>query len=296
MNIKLLVKVANVLDAKGKFIAADSLTDKLFRISLVSSDLIDKYVGKAYAMFRNEILSQEKVVDKISEMIAKDEDPKKVEIEALIKRVSDELKDQVWWKAMKPLESSEPEELSNLEDEFDLESKSDVKLSGKPKEFLDKMSSAAKSASTSFKDPKTGETKYIPASIILAMAAWESGWGKYQISGNYFGIKAAPTSGGIGKVKKKTFEYNGGKHEEMADFATFKSDALSAMSALPQFLARNRRYSDVFQKSEVYKTTRSRSDLFEVVDAIFDAGYSTDTDEPANIKKLISDYNLNSYD
>ncbi len=166
------------------------------------------------------------------------------------------------------------------------------KLSGSPKKFLEKFAPAAKTASA-----QTGGL--IPPSIILAMAAQESGWGRSKLAqeeGNYFGIKQSPTSGSSSGVKMKTFEFNGGKHEEMAEFAKFDTDAVSAMAALPRFFSKNKRYSDVIKKSNLYNQSKNVGDLFKVVDAIFDAGYSTDPDEPMDIKKIISDYNLNSYD
>ena len=166
------------------------------------------------------------------------------------------------------------------------------KLSGSPKKFLEKFAPAAKSASV-----QTGGL--VPPSIILAMAAQESGWGKSKLAqeeGNYFGIKQSPTSGSSSGVKMKTFEFDGGKHEEMAEFAKFDTDAVSAMAALPRFFSKNKRYSDVIKKSNLYNQSKNIGDLFKVVDAIFDAGYSTDPDEPLDIKRIISDYNLNSYD
>jgi len=165
-------------------------------------------------------------------------------------------------------------------------------ISGGPKEFLEKLGPAAQQASQNVDNN-------IPASIILAMAAWESGWGKSKLAaehGNFFGIKQSPTSGSSSGVSMGTFEFNGGKHRETAEFAQFENDATASMSALPNFFANNRRYTDVFRKGEQYKNDKSSSSLFSVVDAIFNAGYSTDPGEPDNIKKLIVRYNLGKYD
>jgi flagellar protein FlgJ len=165
-------------------------------------------------------------------------------------------------------------------------------ISGGPKEFLEKLGPAAQQASQNVDNN-------IPASVILAMAAWESGWGKSKLAaehGNFFGIKQSPTSGSSSGVSMNTFEFNGGKHRETAEFAQFENDATASMSALPNFFANNRRYTDVFRKGEQYKNDKSSSKLFSVVDAIFNAGYSTDPGEPDNIKKLIVRYNLGKYD
>lgn len=166
-----------------------------------------------------------------------------------------------------------------------------VDIKGGPKEFLDKLSGPAQAASA-----QTGGE--IPASIILAIGAWESGWGKSELAkqGNYFGIKSSPTSGGSGSVKMKTFEFDGGKREEMANFATFNKDAISSMSALPKFLKNNPRYKSAIQAGEIYKNTKNINDLDKIIDSIFDAGYSTDEAEPGNIKKLIRMYNLTRFD
>jgi flagellar protein FlgJ len=167
-----------------------------------------------------------------------------------------------------------------------------VEITGGPKEFLEKLGPAAQQASQNVDNN-------IPASVILAMAAWESGWGKSKLAaehGNFFGIKQSPTSGSSSGVSMGTFEFNGGKHRETAEFAQFENDATASMSALPNFFANNRRYTNVFRKGEQYKNDKSSSSLFSVVDAIFDAGYSTDPGEPDNIKKLIVRYNLGKYD
>lgn len=165
-------------------------------------------------------------------------------------------------------------------------------ITGGPKEFLEKLGPAAQQASQN-----VGNN--IPASVILAMAAWESGWGKSKLAaehGNFFGIKQSPTSGASSGVSMSTFEFDGGKHREMAEFAKFDNDATASMSAFPNFLANNKRYADVFRKGEIYKNDKSMSNLFSVVDAIFRAGYSTDPGEPENIKKLITRYSLDKFD
>jgi flagellum-specific peptidoglycan hydrolase FlgJ len=166
------------------------------------------------------------------------------------------------------------------------------KLSGKPKEFLEKLSGPAQQASA-----QTGGQ--IPPSIILAMSAWESGWGKSELAsehGNFFGIKSAPTAGGKGSVEMSTFEFDGGKHKEQAQFATFNNDAISSMSALPNFLKNNKRYNRAIKAGEIYKQNKSFENLSKIVDMIFDAGYSTDEAEPGNIKRLIRRYDLQKYD
>lgn len=173
----------------------------------------------------------------------------------------------------------------------DLSNVKPIVPTGTPKEFLNNLSEPAKQASA-----QTGGE--IPASVILAIGAWESGWGKSSLAkkGNYFGIKNSPTSGGSGSVKMKTKEFDGGEREEIAEFALFENDAVSAMKALPNFLKNNKRYKNAIKAGEIYKNTKDINDLDKIVDSIFDAGYSTDKAEPSNIKKLIRSYNLQQYD
>lgn len=69
------------------------------------------------------------------------------------------------------------------------------------------------------------ERKYgVPASVILAQAAYESGWGAKDIGGNnLFGIKG---SGPAGTVQATTAEYrNGQRIKVKANFAKFHSVA-----------------------------------------------------------------------
>lgn len=69
------------------------------------------------------------------------------------------------------------------------------------------------------------ERKYgVPASVVLAQAAYESGWGAKDIGGNnLFGIKG---SGPAGTVQANTAEYrNGQRIKVKANFAKFHSVA-----------------------------------------------------------------------
>lgn len=291
MNIKRIAFLAEQYDKKSNFKLADFCTTLMIKMAADPfvlqegqawndpKTVLDYFVGFVFDMVsrkpdisKNKINAEldKKINDKFA--IMSEEDKQKF---ANIKdEVMAELQSNSWYTKL----SEEQEEHSD-----------NIEITGGPKEFLEKLGPAAQQASEN-----VGGN--IPASVILAMAAWESGWGKYQISGNYFGIKAGPTSGGIGKVTKKTFEHDGGKHEEMADFATFENDATSAMSALPNFLAKNQRYRNVFTKGEEYKNNKSMSNLNRVVDEIFNSGYSTDLDEKDAIKNLIRRYNLTSYD
>lgn len=165
--------------------------------------------------------------------------------------------------------------------------------------FLKKYGPAAQ-ASSEIIDSKSGKKYYLPPSVILAMAAQESGWSPSALAekGNLFGIKAGPTSGSSESVKMPTSEYDesGRKYNTKAEFAVFDKDPNVAISRLINFLKNNPRYSGVFKASEEYKNAKSSSALESVVNAIFTAGYSTHKDEPGEVMDIINSNNLTRFD
>jgi flagellum-specific peptidoglycan hydrolase FlgJ len=165
--------------------------------------------------------------------------------------------------------------------------------------FLKKYGPAAQ-ASSEIIDSKSGKKYYLPPSVILAMAAQESGWSPSALGekGNLFGIKAGPTSGSSESVKMPTSEYDesGRKYNTDAEFAVFDKDPNVAISRLINFLKNNPRYSGVFKASEEYKNAKSSSALESVVNAIFTAGYSTHKDEPGEVMDIINSNNLTRFD
>src|SRR3954466_1743567 len=124
-----------------------------------------------------------------------------------------------------------------------------------------------------------------PASVTLAQAVLESGWGKFHIgpANNYFGIKAfvrdrrvdvGPIAAGF--VIRQTHEVVGGRDVVVsARFRSYRSLG-DSMRDHGQFLRANSRYAPAFAFSR---------DPNRFAHAIAKAGYATD---PAYADKLIA--------
>jgi flagellar protein FlgJ len=310
-----LADIALYLDSKGFYKKADLITRNLIKISQEQQDqeqqdqgqaeefekdppfelregetsndpktVMKYFIGFAYDMFlKNPNISKPRLKmeleKKISEKTEEMSPENKEKFSNLKIDVFTELENQTWYKDL-------PEK---QEQDFGPNENYGGKTS---EEFIKSFSGPAQSASAS-----TGNV--IPSSVILAMAAWESGWGKSKLAsehGNFFGIKQSPTSGSSSGVSMQTTEHNGGVHSEIASFAQFEGNLASKMSVLPNFLKNNRRYSEAIEAGKKYNISKTISDLHTLIDAIFDAGYSTDKGEPGNIKKLIETYSLTQYD
>ena len=120
----------------------------------------------------------------------------------------------------------------------------------------------------------------VPASVIIAQAILESGWGESHMgdANNYFGIKAQVRNGKIefgkvatGYVDKLTKEYdkNGKAYTIVARFRSYKNMADSFLDH-GMFLTSNARYRkaiDAYAKSK---------DADEFARGLQKAGYATD--------------------
>src|SRR3954469_13657172 len=124
----------------------------------------------------------------------------------------------------------------------------------------------------------------VPASVTLAQAVLESGWGKFHLgpANNYFGIKAFARGGRVdvgpiaaGFVVRQTHEVVGGRDVVVsARFRSYRSLG-DSMRDHGQFLRANSRYAPAFAFSR---------DPNGFARAIAKAGYATD---PAYADKLI---------
>src|SRR3954468_10807820 len=125
----------------------------------------------------------------------------------------------------------------------------------------------------------------VPASVTLAQAVLESGWGKFHLgpANNYFGIKAFVRGGRVdvgpiaaGFVIRQTHEVVGGRDVVVsARFRSYRSLG-DSMRDHGQFLRANSRYAPAFAFSR---------DPNGFAHAIAKAGYATD---PAYADKLIA--------
>lgn len=139
-----------------------------------------------------------------------------------------------------------------------------------PQQFVQKLSPIARDVSD-----KTG----VPAQVMIAQAALETGWGKNMIGGekepsrNLFGIKADERWSGD-KVRITTTEYRDGlPMQEKADFRAYP-DYASSFEDYASFLNENPRYERVLEQAD-------NPEAF--AQALQDAGYATD---PAYADKI----------
>jgi flagellum-specific peptidoglycan hydrolase FlgJ len=164
------------------------------------------------------------------------------------------------------------------------------------------MASAAKeafikSAATAAK--KCQQQTGVAASVTIAQAILESGWGKHHMgnANNYFGIKAQVVNGKIalgdvatGYVDKLTKEYdkNGRAYTVVAHFRSYKNMADSFLDH-GIFLTSNARYRkalDAYAKSK---------DADEYARGLQKAGYATDPDYANMLISLMKKNKLYQY-
>ncbi|SEQ18915.1 flagellar protein FlgJ [Solimonas aquatica] len=121
----------------------------------------------------------------------------------------------------------------------------------------------------------------VPAQVLMAQAALETGWGQHGIADasgkpafNFFGIKADKSWQGS-RVQATTGEYrNGGLQSENAQFRAYESPA-HAFDDYVDFLKSNPRYAQAL---------RSGGDAAAFAYGLQNAGYATD---PAYAQKLL---------
>lgn len=124
----------------------------------------------------------------------------------------------------------------------------------------------------------------IPASLIIAQSALESGWGGSSLASqynNYFGIKGSG-------VNMPTTEYgSNGSYSTVAGFRTY-SDMQGSFTDWVKFLKDNSRYT----KAGVFSTT----DPAGVAQALQRGGYATDPNYASKLTSTISANGLNKFD
>jgi flagellum-specific peptidoglycan hydrolase FlgJ len=145
---------------------------------------------------------------------------------------------------------------------------------------------------------RSEETTGVPASITIAQAILESGWGDHHIGGanNYFGVKAQSagdtvTYGDVasGYVDVPTREVFGGKSVIItAHFRSYKSMTESFIDH-GLFLKINKRYQSIIV---AYAKDRN-ADAF--ADGLQKAGYATDPSYAKLLKRLMKKYDLYKY-
>lgn len=130
------------------------------------------------------------------------------------------------------------------------------------------------------------QEKYgVPASLVIAQAALESGWGEKAANNNYFGIKAGKGWKGE-SATVSTHEVIDGQRIGIKDSFRSYSGLKESVLNYGKFLAENARYKGVQLAENAY----------EAADAVHRAGYATDPKYAALLKDIIRKNDLTRYD
>lgn len=130
----------------------------------------------------------------------------------------------------------------------------------------------------------------VPASITLAQAILESGWGKSKLAeecNNFFGIKAAHNAAPDTYRDFQTEEFSRGVEETInADFAKYPSATLG-FAAHARLLALAARYRPAM-------AVRTDPEMF--AEQLQRCGYSTNPRYAALLMELVKEFDLTQYD
>jgi flagellum-specific peptidoglycan hydrolase FlgJ len=125
----------------------------------------------------------------------------------------------------------------------------------------------------------------VPASVLLAQAALESGWGQHVKGNAYFGIKGK--KGTTGGVTFGTTEFVDGKQVSINDTFRGYNNFAEAAEDYGKFLSENARYQVALLHT---------NDPMRFVDEIARAGYATDPLYAQKLKGTIRSQRLTEYD
>jgi len=134
------------------------------------------------------------------------------------------------------------------------------------------------------------QTTGVPASITVAQAILESGWGQTGLAkkaNNYFGIKADAHAAPDGYIELPTHEVvHGQSVEEQAKFARYSTVA-DSFRAHALLLARSSRYAPAMAQ---------RVNAARFAAAIQACGYSTNPQYAELLMSLVNEFDLTQYD
>lgn len=124
----------------------------------------------------------------------------------------------------------------------------------------------------------------VPASVIIAQAILESGWGKRALGNNYFGIKAGRNQA---YVEFTTHEYRNAIREKQTDkFRAFAAPAES-FDAHGRLLSQSKRYKPAMAKAH---------DPFAFAIELQVCGYATDPNYAKHLAALMEQHKLTQFD
>ena len=130
----------------------------------------------------------------------------------------------------------------------------------------------------------------VPASITIAQAALESGWGQSTLAkqaNNFFGIKANANASPDEYVQFETEEFVAGREiEELAKFAKYPSP-VAGFRAHAYLLSMALRYRPAMNV---------RNDPAKFAQALQDCGYSTSPTYASQLMQIVQQFDLSQYD
>jgi len=130
----------------------------------------------------------------------------------------------------------------------------------------------------------------VPASVTLAQAILESGWGSSalaRLANNYFGIKAASTADPSSYEEFPTHEFVDGRETAVvAKFARYPSP-LESFEAHARLLSSASRYAPAMAAKSDPATFALRLQM---------GGYSTNPNYAHELMQLVAEYDLAQYD
>jgi flagellum-specific peptidoglycan hydrolase FlgJ len=130
----------------------------------------------------------------------------------------------------------------------------------------------------------------VPASVTIAQAILESGWGKSKLaaeSNNFFGVKFNSHMPGAGYVELPTKEIANGSAEIIeAEFQKYDT-AEQGFNAHAYLLASLPRYSPAMKEC---------GDPFEFATQLAACGYSTNPNYANELARLMTEFRLTQYD
>lgn len=130
----------------------------------------------------------------------------------------------------------------------------------------------------------------IPASVTIAQAILESGWGNTRLAvlaHNYFGIKAAADAAPDAYMRFPTWEYDLGKRVMVdADFAKYAS-VEDCFTAHARLLSMAPRYAPCMA---------AKDDAAKFCEQLQACGYSTSPHYAEQLMELIGEFDLTQYD
>ncbi|WP_240421864.1 glucosaminidase domain-containing protein [Paenibacillus periandrae] len=127
----------------------------------------------------------------------------------------------------------------------------------------------------------------VPASVTLAQAVEEGGWGTSELASkyyNFFGIKKHDWTGNT-VLMWTTEVINGVTKKVQAEFRAYPN-AIAGFADHTKFLLDN----------SIYAIALSKKNPYEFANEIHRAGYATNPQYSTNLKNLMHDYNLLQYD